>query len=85
MPRLREGARVPPTILPFDVEDDVGGTDVTHLIGLMDLTEHTCKWPVSGQGSATLFCGAHSPGRSTPYCPEHSERGGLGYGRGPRP
>lgn len=58
------------------------GNDVTHLVGIMRLDRRSCRWPVRGEGSATLFCGKHAD--HGPYCPEHSERAGAGYGRGAR-
>lgn len=57
---------------PFEGEAD-DGVDVTRLIGLLDLNEHTCKWPVAGDGAQTRFCGEHSAeGKS--YCEYHCER-----------
>lgn len=72
--------------LPVKVEplaDIDDGVDVTHLVGLLDLGRHSCRWPMTGEGSGTLFCGVHSD--HGPYCDEHSARAGIGYGRGPRP
>lgn len=81
----KSAQRKPPAIVPFDVEDVGEGVDVTHLIGVLDLTEHTCKWPVQGEGSATLFCGVAKDRHAGPYCPEHSRRGGIAYDKGARP
>ncbi|GAB4576320.1 MAG: GcrA family cell cycle regulator [Rhodothalassiaceae bacterium] len=40
-------------------------------VGLLDLTERMCKWPIGHPGEAEFhFCGRPStPG--LPYCPEH--------------
>jgi hypothetical protein len=56
---------------PHDIKDGEG-VDVTHLLGIMDLDHHTCRWPVTGEGSGTLFCGIYIP--SGTYCPEHTQR-----------
>lgn len=59
--------------LPY-VEEVEEGVDVTHLIGLLQLTEHTCKWP---QGDplqpAFGFCG-HPTQSGSPYCSQHHRR-----------
>jgi GcrA cell cycle regulator len=51
------------------------GNDVTKLIGIMDLTKDTCRWP---HGDPRLpgfgFCGARVQ-TDSPYCPEHTRRG----------
>lgn len=55
-------------------EEDLGN-DVTNLIGLMALTDETCRWPI---GDPLLpgfgFCGAQTQADS-PYCPFHTKRG----------
>ncbi|KQU96459.1 GcrA family cell cycle regulator [Devosia sp. Root105] len=57
--------------LPLPLED---GVDVTHLIGLQQLTEHTCKWPHGDQLTPEFgFCGAPSQAGS-PYCQNHHRR-----------
>lgn len=38
-------------------------------IPLLQLNDHTCKWPIDHEGR-TLFCGAHSE-TGTPYCDHH--------------
>lgn len=73
----------PAPILPFDVEDNLDATDVTHLLGIMDLQRNSCRWPMRGEGRSTLFCGREA--HHGPYCPDHSKRAGAGYGRGARP
>jgi len=41
-------------------------------ITLMELDFDTCRWPVSGDGAATLFCGRTRATREgAVYCPEH--------------
>lgn len=72
-----------PMVVPFDIEDNPDATDVTHLVGLLALGRRSCRWPVTGEGAATLFCGEHAD--HGPYCPAHSERAGAGYCRGARP
>lgn len=51
------------------------GNDVTNMIGIMDLTNDTCRWP---HGDPRLpgfgYCGAQVQADS-PYCPEHTRRG----------
>lgn len=61
---------------PFEGEPD-DGIDVTRLIGIESLNDHVCRWPVTGEGAQTLFCGACSPGAS-PYCSEHHARAHSG-------
>lgn len=69
---VARAARMPPAPEPFDMEDGAGN-DVTALIGIMDLTAHTCRWPV---GDPMLpgfgYCGAHTA--DGPYCPAHTRR-----------
>lgn len=59
---------------PTEIDDEVPkGVDVTHLIGLVQLTEHTCRFPVVGAGAGTLFCGDEiKPGSR--YCSGHHKR-----------
>lgn len=55
-------------------EEEIGN-DASHLIGLLDLTEHTCKWPVGDPLRAGFgFCGASKDSGSGPYCSEHAKR-----------
>lgn len=64
-------AALPLTPLPEESEE---GVDVTHLIGLVDLTERTCKFPHGDPLKPGFgFCGAPSePG--SPYCDHHRQR-----------
>ena len=57
---------------PFLDPDD--GVDVTGLIGILQLNEHTCKWPKGDPLKAGFgFCGA-TPVEGKPYCPKHMAR-----------
>lgn len=65
-----------PRILPVPRIEEGGGTDVSHIvgIGLMELTTHTCRWPVGdATGEHQQFCGCE-PAVGSPYCPAHSVR-----------
>lgn len=57
------------------VPEEELGNDVTHLVGIMDLTKDTCRWP---HGDPLLpgfgFCGAQVQ-EGSPYCPDHTKRG----------
>ena len=48
--------------LPADVPDNP--------VTIMQLTEHTCRWPCSGTGAETVFCGGDAL-KGYPYCPRH--------------
>lgn len=55
---------------PMPVED-LAGVDTSRLIGLLALTEHTCKWPLGDPLLAGFgFCGEPSKDGSS-YCHEH--------------
>lgn len=43
---------------------------VSRPLTLFDLKSHHCRWPVSGDGVATLFCGADKHAEF-PYCARH--------------
>jgi hypothetical protein len=51
------------------------GVDVTRLLGvpLVELTDRTCRWPSSGEGARTVFCGK-PPKEGSRYCPTHHRR-----------
>lgn len=53
--------------LPF-VEPVMASKNIT----IMDLNDSTCRWPVSGEGAQTLFCGL-GPMKDRPYCETHSK------------
>lgn len=42
-------------------------------ITLLELTDHTCRWPVEGTGADCRFCG-HMPVPGSSYCAHHWER-----------
>jgi GcrA cell cycle regulator len=56
------------------VEMDGDIPDVTHLCGLIELRSCMCKWPVSGSGEHTIFCGAPTGEIAQSYCQEHARR-----------
>jgi GcrA cell cycle regulator len=68
-------ARIAPPSEPFDAEADIG-IDVTKRVGIMDLTGHTCRWPIGRDtGARQMFCGCHADLIATgPYCPEHTAK-----------
>lgn len=80
-----EARREAPGIDPFDVEDNLDGVDVTSLIGILELTEHTCKFPYGDPREPGFgFCGKHSL-KGSPYCEEHTTRAWAGFGIGAKP
>lgn len=56
-------------VVPLTVVHDAADTKPVH-IGLMELTEETCRWPYAEEGSPTTYCGCTSKPNS-PYCYEH--------------
>ena len=69
--------RKPPTPPEsFDMEDGEG-VDVTALVGIMDLTANTCRWP---HGDPLLpgfgYCGKYTD--AGPYCADHAKRATRG-------
>jgi GcrA cell cycle regulator len=65
----RSPVPLPPKPLPFFEEPLVGLIDQ-----LVDLTEHTCKWPIGDPLAADFtFCG-REPQPGKPYCPAHMLR-----------
>jgi GcrA cell cycle regulator len=65
---------LPPMPLPVDDEVDFG-IDVTKRVGLIDLTERTCKWPVGIEtGAKQMFCGCRKGRDDGPYCPHHTAK-----------
>ena len=66
------GVRLPPRD-PSDYETDVG-VDVSSLIGIMDLTNHTCRYPHGDPLKEGFgFCGKHIRQGSV-YCEHHHRR-----------
>jgi hypothetical protein len=44
-------------------------------VPLLELADNACHWPVSGEGRATLFCGADRNGSwHASYCRHHAAR-----------
>lgn len=67
-------ARIAPPPEPFDAETDIG-IDVTRRVGIMDLTSHTCHWPVGADtGAKQMFCGCRKGRDAGPYCMEHTAK-----------
>lgn len=63
-----------------EVEDDL--QDVTHLIGILELTEQTCKFPIGDPKTSDFgFCGAESV-EGKPYCEFHCRRAYRGVSIG---
>ncbi len=61
---------------PLPEEDE--GVDVAHLIGLLQLNEHTCKWPIGDPLKPEFgFCG-HQSAAGLPYCERHARRAYAG-------
>lgn len=42
-------------------------------IGMMELTDRTCRWPVSRDAGPMLFCGGYFDGNGS-YCNEHRKK-----------
>lgn len=72
-------ARVPRASIAADIEptpyiDPDDGADCTGLIGLLQLNEHTCKYPYGDPLTKDFgFCGKPSRDGS-PYCDDHHRR-----------
>lgn len=59
---------------PAEIDDEIPpGVDVSHLIGIMKLSDHTCRFPVVGAGAGTLFCGDPTQ-HGSKYCSGHHKR-----------
>jgi len=71
----------PPEPMPAPDVDD-SNIPFTQLCTLMQLTNETCRWPVSG-ADYTLYCGHRSADLAAgqPYCKSHSDRALAGKGR----
>ena len=55
------------------VEDNLDAVDVTHLIGVMDLTSKTCRWPHGDPKSKGFgFCGQDVK-QGSAYCERHHD------------
>lgn len=67
-----------PVETPLD-DGETDGVDVTGLLGILQLTEHTCKWPIGDPKDKRFgFCGAHSE-EGKPYCADHAARAYQGF------
>ena len=56
------------------VEEVEEGVDVTRLLGLTQLNEHTCRWPIGDPRQPDFgFCGEH-PRENSRYCGKHHRR-----------
>lgn len=75
--RHRVEARRAAAVIPEEREE---GNDVSHLIGILELREDTCRWPIGDPLDPDFgFCGAHVPAvplgqRRPPYCEDHQRR-----------
>ena len=47
--------------------------EATTAVPLFELADNGCRWPVAGEGRATLFCGAGRDGHRS-YCRQHTLR-----------
>ncbi len=83
--RIRRRREAEPVIAVDPVEhvhDADDGVDVTHLIGIMQLTERTCRWPVGDPllpgfgycGAAVLVRQVNGEERRSRYCPDHDHQ-----------
>jgi GcrA cell cycle regulator len=57
---------------------DLPPEPVANPVTLMQLTEHTCRWPVAGDGATMLYCGAE-PAADAPYCLGHCRMAYAGH------
>lgn len=63
-----------PMPVPADDETDAG-IDITKRVGLLDLTNHTCRWPVGPDtGAKQMFCGCWKGRDAGPYCERHTAK-----------
>lgn len=72
MPALRA-----PTLKRAPVPEDDIGNDVTHLVGIMDLKAHQCRWIEGDPLAVHGYCGEKTKADSS-YCPKHYARVYLG-------
>lgn len=56
------------------------GNDVTHLIGIMDLKAHDCRWISGDPLNVHGYCGKRAKEGSS-YCDEHHARVYMGHAR----
>ena len=75
LPRSRPGPKpktiTPPKPLPTIAFELLTATAAP----LLELDDNACRWPVAGEGRATLFCGAGRGGSwHASYCRHHAAR-----------
>ena len=75
LPRSRPGPKpktiTPPKPLPTIAFEPLTATAAP----LLKLDDNACRWPVAGEGRATLFCGAGRGGSwHASYCRHHAAR-----------
>lgn len=56
---------------PLYAQPEASTTAFGRPVTLMGLQPHHCRFPVSGEGAATLFCAAVKAG-TKPYCSDHA-------------
>jgi hypothetical protein len=76
--RMQHAAAVPPPrpkpVQHVRLAKKIAASEpATTAVPLLELADHACRWPVAGEGRATLFCGAHRGGRAS-YCLQHAAR-----------
>lgn len=62
------------------VPEEEMGTDVTHLVGIMDLKARDCRWISGAPLNVHGYCGKRAQEDSS-YCPEHHRRVYMGYSK----
>jgi GcrA cell cycle regulator len=61
----------PPALPPIPLPPPAPCAVVPRLVGILELTPSTCRWPY-GAGDEVRFCG-HGTAPAGPYCPGHRE------------
>ncbi len=71
--RMQHAAVPPPRPKPVQQAKPVrpAKKPATTAVPLLKLADHACRWPVAGEGRATLFCGAGRDGHRS-YCRHHA-------------
>ena len=65
----KQDAPPPPPAIPYS--EDEPGVDVTHLLGVLQLNDTTCRWPHGDPLKAGFgFCGQNTKAGSV-YCTKH--------------
>ena len=74
LPRSRPGPKPSPSITPPKPVPTIAFEPLAATAApLLELADHACRWPVAGEGRATLFCGAGRDGHPS-YCRHHAAR-----------